>query len=610
MATLSLVFLLPGVTTLALFAGVWLRRILTSAGAAGRGDVSNRGERTAGSRATDRRGPRWLWLTAPFAVFIVLGGVLPPVDFDVLEYHLQAPKEFYGQGYVGFMPHNVYANMPLGVSMFALLAMSLTGDWWLGALVGKTLVALTAPLTAAALFAGGRRLNSDVAGAVAAVLYLSTPWVAHVAMAGLVESPLAMYSFLAVYAALILPQFTPADGVQAGGDRWRGSGYGLPLLAGYLAGAAVGCKYPAMLFVVLPLVAWTAFGWEATSGGAPAKGHPVGAWPSAIAGRLRSRWKAVALLLAAAALGGGLWFVKNWALTGNPTFPLLHSLFGDRTGTWSVEGSARWAPIHSPGSFSAGTLASDLFRLFLASEWLGPLLFPLALLTVLATLRRRSGRIFVVLAGYYALFLAAWWLLTHRIDRFWIPVLPVVALLAGVGMSQEGMPWMKAAAWRRTLGALLVLTSLVNLLVIVAPAPGNYKRFFVPLQAARTDPLRVSAWHRRFNAHRPEGTLLLVGDAAVFDLEASILYSTCFDETPLRRLAHGGTPEEIRRRFAEAGVSHVLVHWGEIARYRATYGFDPWVQPAILDGLVANGVLVPLPVLEDHPAQAYRGLPP
>jgi hypothetical protein len=157
---------------------------------------------------------------------------------------------------------------------------------------------------------------------------------------------------------------------------------------------------------------------------------------------------------------------------------------------------------------------------------------------------------------------------------------------------------------------------MVSLLVIVSPAPGNYKRFFLSLQATRNDPLRVDPWHRHFNADRPEGTLLLVGDAAVFDLDVPIFYSTCFDETPLRRVAllelesESATSREIRRRFAEAGVSHVLVHWGEIARYRATYGFDPWVRPALFDNLVAEGVLVPLPTIDEHPARAYRVLPP
>ncbi len=59
-------------------------------------------------------GLRWLWLAAPFLGALVLSAMMPPFDFDVREYHLQAPKEFYQAGKIGFLPHNVYANMPFG----------------------------------------------------------------------------------------------------------------------------------------------------------------------------------------------------------------------------------------------------------------------------------------------------------------------------------------------------------------------------------------------------------------------------------------------------------------------------------------------------------------
>jgi len=101
-------------------------------------------------------GPGWLWLAVPFGLILVLGGMLPPVDFDVLEYHLQAPKEWYRQGQITFMPHNVYANMPAGAGMLALLAMNLTGDWWVGALAGKTVVAVLPLVTALGLGAAGQ----------------------------------------------------------------------------------------------------------------------------------------------------------------------------------------------------------------------------------------------------------------------------------------------------------------------------------------------------------------------------------------------------------------------------------------------------------------------
>src|SRR5271157_5423711 len=82
---------------------------------------------------------------APFLVIMFLGAMLPAIDFDVLEYHLQGPKEYLQAGRIAFLPHNVYTSMPFGVEMLHLMGMEVLGDWWWGGLVGQLLVALYAP---------------------------------------------------------------------------------------------------------------------------------------------------------------------------------------------------------------------------------------------------------------------------------------------------------------------------------------------------------------------------------------------------------------------------------------------------------------------------------
>ena len=82
-------------------------------------------------------------VVAPFLVIMLLGSMLPAIDFDVLEYHLQGPKEYYQAGRISFLPHNVYTNMPFGVEMLHLLGMEVLGDWWWGGLVGQFMVALS-----------------------------------------------------------------------------------------------------------------------------------------------------------------------------------------------------------------------------------------------------------------------------------------------------------------------------------------------------------------------------------------------------------------------------------------------------------------------------------
>ncbi len=527
--------------------------------------------------------PRWLWLGAPFAVVILLGGMLPPIEFDVREYHLQVPKEFFGQGFVGFLPHNVYGNMPMGTEMLSLLAMVLTGDWWFGALVGKTVIAAFAPLTALGLFAAGRRLYSTSAGVVAAIVYLSMPWIVRVSTYGLVEGALACYLFLAVYAVVL----------------WRGGDGSRLLLAGYLAGGAVSCKYPALLFVILPLAAWILLDTSGRiRGGPPRSSRRANGTVPLRRPSVSLLWKSLGVFLLAAAVGCGAWFAKNWGLTGNPTYPLLYSVLNGKT--WTPEKDQQWNQVHRPHDFSPGRLAKDAVRVGLASEWLSPLIVPLAALVFLVPTNRRLS---LWLWVYLIYVIAAWWLLTHRIDRFWIPVLPLAALLAGVGAC-----WSREASWRRILIGLLVFGSLSNFIVATA-GPGGYNRYFVSLRRLRRHPERVAdPWHRYLNRHAQDGCVLMVGEAEVFDLEVPVLYSTCFDDSIFEQLVKGRTPEEAQAAMLARGITHVYVDWPEIWRYRApgNYGFTDFVQPAVLERLVRAGVLEPLPPLEGHGGRAYR----
>ena len=95
-------------------------------------------------------------MIAPFVVLMILGSMLPTIDFDVLEYHLQGPKEYFQAGRIAFLPHNVYTNMPFGVEMLHLLGMEVLNDWWWGGLVGQLLVAFFGPATAILIAAAAR----------------------------------------------------------------------------------------------------------------------------------------------------------------------------------------------------------------------------------------------------------------------------------------------------------------------------------------------------------------------------------------------------------------------------------------------------------------------
>jgi 4-amino-4-deoxy-L-arabinose transferase-like glycosyltransferase len=635
-------FMVPALVTL--FAAGWARK--KKWGDRERGRRGDRAETPATPTQQDEAKPlgrlplslspslpvSLLWLAAPFVLLILLGSMLPPLDFDVREYHLQVPKEFFEQGRIAFLPHNVYGNMTMGTEMLSLLGMVLANDWWLGALVGKTVIGAFAPLTALGLFAAGRRFLTPAAGVVAAIAYLSTPWIARVSTSGLVEGASACYLLLAVYAVLLWKQGTGDRGQGTGDVKDRIVSESHPsslILGGFLAGSAVSTKYPAALFVFVPLAVWVLLVRVRTG------------WPDAV--------KALLVFTLAAAAACGLWFGKNGALAGNPTYPLLYEVFDGPK--WSPEKNARWNRAHRPHDFSLETLASDAGRAAVTSEWLSPILMPLALLGLVSVFlpqgaprqepvrtaqqpRRGGGkrkppreraslpaarsreiphesggpahrRLAVSFSIYVLYVLAAWWLLTHRIDRFWIPVLPLVALLAGLGAC-----WSSRRAWRWAVVGLLLIASVYGLLVDTSGA-GGYNRFFVSLDQLRVSPDRVGRWHTWLNTYAADGRVLLVGDAEAFDLVMPLTYNTAFDDSIFERLAAGRSAEEIRQALVSSAIKYVFVDWAEIARYRSpgNYGFTDFVRPELFQRLVSQGVLRPLPPppgVENHPGQVYE----
>lgn len=521
----------------------------------------------------------FLWLCVPFVAAILLHAMLPPVDFDVREYHLQAPKEFYQQGRIQFLPHNVYANMPLGAEMLSLVGMIAARDWWTGGLVGKTLIALFAPLTALVLLAAGRRFATPTAGVVAALVYLSIPWIALVSMHGLIDGALAFYLVAALYGVMLWSK---------SGQRGQRSS-ALVALAGFTAGSAVSTKYPALLFCVLPLAAWVACASVTLRRGASPP-RPT----------LWAALRPPATFVLFVALGCGLWLAKNVAFTGNPVYPLLYDVFGGRTRT--AELNERWTRAHDPPNYRAGDLAAAAARVTLTSYWLSPLVVPLAALGILAVRRRLTWW----LAAYVGYVFVTWWFFTHRIDRFWIPILPVAALLAGIGAT-----WTDARWWRVGLVGMLILGLASNFLTITSRAFGD-NRYLADYGILRIDPLGVDPWHLVLNEHAGEVTrVLLVGDAQPFDLVVPANYNTVFDDNQFEQLARGRTPEQVRQALAEREISHVYVDWSDVARYRSpgNYGMTDFVEPSVFARLVRGGVLARLPPIAGNPNELYRVLP-
>ena len=522
--------------------------------------------------------PRWtpavLLACLPFAAMMVLGAALPSIDFDVREYHLQGPKEWFLAGRVTRLDHNVYTSFPFLTEMPALLGMTLVDDWWTGALVGKVVLAAFGFLTAAAVFAVGREIAPAV-GVIAAAAWLTSPWCHRVSTIAYAEGGLAYY-VAATLAAVCLAW-------QSGTPRtWA--------VAGFLAGSGMACKYPGLVQTVLPAaIALGVWAWRRRL-----EPHAV---------------RAAALFAGGVALAVGPWLLKNLLETGNPVYPLGYSVFGG-TGlddAWA----ARWRAAHSP---PVGVLTDplavvpDLLRSFndalTFNDWQTPLVLIGGPLGLLVAVRRRPRPLILAVAASVWLF-GMWWALTHRIDRFWVPALPVWCVVAAAGLAWprllDGGP---RRGWTIFAGGLLAVVTSYHLLFNLTPLIG-LNSYLTDYAAVRKTAARSAAGIDLLNeVLAPSDRPLLVGEAQVFDAEFVPIYNTVFDESIFQRLTTGDAslPDgqqptapaaEVCERLRQSGVTHVFVNWSEVLRYRepGSYGYTDFVTPRRLRDLVTDGVL-------------------
>jgi hypothetical protein len=182
-----------------------------------------------------------------------------------------------------------------------------------------------------------------------------------------------------------------------------------------------------------------------------------------------------------------------------------------------------------------------------------------------------------------------WWLLTHRNDRFWVPMLPIVAVLAGGGCT-----WTDSTVWRRFLKLIVPLIVWFNL-SFSSTALCGYNHFGAELVPRRHPFDETETW---LTDHLPPDIkLLAVGEAAFFHFDRQVIYNTVFDDNRFVEWVANRSPIEAATELRRRGITHVFVNWSAITHHRSPdgYGFPEQVTPSRFRALAASGVLRRLP---------------
>jgi 4-amino-4-deoxy-L-arabinose transferase-like glycosyltransferase len=523
----------------------------------------------------DRREPwQYLWLlSCPFLVLALLAASNAPgliwqeegFGYDVLEYHLQLPKEYFQAGRIGYAPHNVYANFPANVEMLYLLAMIVHGDVYDIGVIANMIHLALAVLTVFAAWVAGRQW-SPRAGVVCGVMTASAGWLSYLCGLAYVENGMLFFGMAST--AIILHQLhgstdrhrgtTPSGPQRAEGNlQWM-------LLSGVLTGFACGCKYTALPLIAVPLGLATLL--------VPSKS-------------LSRRLAHGAVFAAATLVTFGPWLAKNQTMTGDPVFPLLNGTFKASPPGWGEDETKQWDRGHAvhpeerllPARLKAlwVHVVGDKYQRF------GPIL---CLLAMIGLFGRRRDRTDLVLLTILFAQLALWLFATHLFARFAVVLLIPLSLLCGrsavvadgtgrrwaiVGAMAVGCLWNSAFAvvWHRQES----LPGVPPSLIYEGRTPGDAYFAVVNKELAA------------------EAKILLVGDARAFYFQREVDYCVAFNRNPFfEAIRAARTDQELMDWLRRKGYTHVLVSWSEVRRLDGSYGFSPPVHLKELEELFAR----------------------
>ncbi len=368
------------------------------------------------------------FILAAVLVFVSIGAVqtlAPAIQYDDLHYHLWAPLQHVAAHRLVLLPDVIQSFFYQGVEMLYTLALLVGGETTAIFLNGSFGV-----LTALALAGFTGRVFGREAAWMSVLFWTTTPLVAWLVTTGYVDVDAAFFSFLCTIVAF---------------GCMRRANWRLAVLAGALAGFALGAKLNTALFVMALLITLVT--------------------AASLARRFRDSVLFVALFGAGALPVGCVWPLLRYVQTGNPVYPFLNGVFRAP----GIPFTNEWMNF---SIYGMGTGVSALAALpwnisFHADRFIEALhpyvLGPFLLLAVVGCLAwpwlKKELRWAISIAALYTI---AWFFRVQHL-RYLAPVLPLVVLIAAGSLcrSLESLRSAQRRAALTMVGALVACPSLV-----------------------------------------------------------------------------------------------------------------------------------------------------
>ena len=478
-------------------------------------------------------------------LFLVIGlnlsvALLPPQNFDALEYHLGVQSQYLLAGKFFDLPYMMYANFPQNMELIYGASMAIWDDtavkiihWWMGL------------LTFAGIYLLGRKIHSEKAGFWGGFIFYTCGEI------GLLSNQANIDLGVSFLASVILITLV---------EWWETRKRSEIIILGIVLGIALGTKLTTLIILIFPLAASTLI---------------IGPRPRI------SKWLIVVSLAAILFIP---WLIKTFIFTGNPFFPFGFDLFGGDH--WTEVNSALERAAHSP-DWSKGivNIIIDPFIRIYRSIPLSPYLFILFLPVIFTIKWTRQIKFLLLFTGFGTL---AWILFSKHQIRFLVPLLVPWSVVLGTAVQE-----VKSIRIRRILQTILLLTALLPTFWIWKSVEILDFRLYLSgildkeEYLLRPLPHFEEIYHANKTLPKGDTKILFVGESRVHGLEHPAIVSSVFDPSPLLIWANQyKSVEKLAEILQQNNITHIIYNQIEIQRLHRMYRHLGWREGQPLMGVI------------------------
>ena len=488
-------------------------------------------------------------------LIILMGTLIPPLDYDALEYHLGVPAQYIKAHGIIYMPYNVFSNFPLHMEMLYTLSLLLGSP-----ILAKMLHFLFLILTLFIILLIGNKISAKAgllpstrlrqSGLCSALIFVNIPIVAITSAKAYNDLGLTFFGLLTIYCLWIWQEQKDKK---------------LLILAGLFCGSSLAMKYTAIIFFLAPLAVFIFIS-------SLRQKREIAKFPC-FQVMLRPLLFVVISLLVVSP-----WFIKNLVYKGNPVFPLAYKQFGGHN--WGDFEADRFKKHHQADLTDFKKVLDAPKKIVSGQE--GNIGFTILLfIPFLFFIKRPMSPIKCF--GLYSIFYFLFWIFfTHHMPRFLMPALAILSILAAYSISYF-LNTRKYISY--SMITLLTIGLVFNSARLFYQFSVMHPLQFISGKDSKTEYLsKVFYLHPAIdfmNINLPESSkTLFVAEARTFYCEKDIVSNTPLDKNIIVEIANKSTgAKDILNALQDMGITHVLYNFTEAKRISFSYDSFNWIDP-------------------------------